>query len=623
MAQIKTELLTPRNFEVGDNALSFDALGNPARVITKPSESFDSLTSAAAFVTANPAAIERLSTDSYRNAAECLALSVPYPDGGGADYIVGTGFGTADGGSVIDAGGVQLKAIFKDEIPLEAFGVVFDGVTHSSVVVSHWLDYAISIGKAKLTVGAGQVFLEVPVTKTFGGNLDISIVGAGTYLSEFIASATGGILLTSTARTSVIELRDFSMLSKTSRSGTALSYTVPAGGNQQKRVFTAESLYIGPETFDSTSESFESGLVAEGMFRPLIQNVYVTSGSVDDGSVGTVGISVDRSYKAHVSDCYVVDRVEVCYSDVGTEGEGGYHDSNTGNGGTVGLRRFRTSGDEPEFWITNCHFNSYDINIELAGNKYGWIENNLLYCQVVSSSGSIGSFRDIVIYQGRNIQVVGNSYRQPYQPARVHIYTDPNHATWGGDIIDLHCSDKLLAATATAYGQFTGASNRFEIELPREFSDESFVSYPSIDDILIVGDNCLNVFLKTIDRVVAYRNDATGRAFRLNKISKTPAVADSLAQQVFGGTNSAGDAVDYAFCEAAIINPTALSEDGVYAIFTLVGGVATKIADFGPGGINLLAGSYEVGGLAGANGSFVDNGGNTVTVTGGIITSLS
>tara|TARA_R110000751_G_scaffold5187_4_gene24162 strand:- start:271 stop:2226 length:1956 start_codon:yes stop_codon:yes gene_type:complete len=32
MAQIKTELLTPRNFEVGDNALSYDALGNPVRV---------------------------------------------------------------------------------------------------------------------------------------------------------------------------------------------------------------------------------------------------------------------------------------------------------------------------------------------------------------------------------------------------------------------------------------------------------------------------------------------------------------------------------------------------------------------------------------------------------------
>lgn len=76
----------------------------------KTFKSFDSLTSAIAFVTANPSTIERLSTASYRSQAECTTLGISYPDGGGADYVVvAGGTGTADGRSFIDAGSKQLK----------------------------------------------------------------------------------------------------------------------------------------------------------------------------------------------------------------------------------------------------------------------------------------------------------------------------------------------------------------------------------------------------------------------------------------------------------------------------------------------------------------------------------
>lgn len=49
--------------------------------------SFDSLTTAIAYVTANPNAITQLYTASYRNSSECLALGVAFPDGGGAAWI--------------------------------------------------------------------------------------------------------------------------------------------------------------------------------------------------------------------------------------------------------------------------------------------------------------------------------------------------------------------------------------------------------------------------------------------------------------------------------------------------------------------------------------------------------
>ena len=154
MAQIKTELLTPRNFEVGDNALSYDALGNPARVITKPSESFDSSTSAVAFVTANPAAIERLSTFSYRSEAECLALSVPYPDGGGADYVVKPNTYTPIGGDHV-AGTVVLALTSTATIDIKKFGAVGDGIVDDLLAIQGALDSVQSLAGAYVIEGDG------------------------------------------------------------------------------------------------------------------------------------------------------------------------------------------------------------------------------------------------------------------------------------------------------------------------------------------------------------------------------------------------------------------------------------------------------------------------------------
>ena len=110
MTEINTALLPVRDFEVGDNALSYDALGNVVRSLTKPSESFDSLTQAVSFVTSNPVALERLYTASKLSEAECVTAGIQYPDGGSANYvIVGAGTEIDDGVNFIDAGTKQLK----------------------------------------------------------------------------------------------------------------------------------------------------------------------------------------------------------------------------------------------------------------------------------------------------------------------------------------------------------------------------------------------------------------------------------------------------------------------------------------------------------------------------------
>lgn len=114
------------NDKQGNLALEQADVNDGAPLTTEDirSRSFDSLTSAIAFVTANPTTIDRLTTASYRNEAECLALSIDYPDGGGADYIVAaSGTGTPDGGSFINAGSVQLQ-LNTTKVNILQFGAV-------------------------------------------------------------------------------------------------------------------------------------------------------------------------------------------------------------------------------------------------------------------------------------------------------------------------------------------------------------------------------------------------------------------------------------------------------------------------------------------------------------------
>lgn len=134
MTEINTALLPVRDFEVGDNALSFDAAGNVVRSLTKPSESFDSLTTAIAFVTANPDSIERLSTASYRDESECTTLGIDYPDGGGGDYVVESGSG--DGYINHTAGLLVLKLSFAREINARQAGAVGGANSFSNITAA-------------------------------------------------------------------------------------------------------------------------------------------------------------------------------------------------------------------------------------------------------------------------------------------------------------------------------------------------------------------------------------------------------------------------------------------------------------------------------------------------------
>mgnify|MGYP001056492275 CR=1 FL=1 len=178
MTEINTALLPVRDFEVGDNSLSFDAAGNVVRVNTKASESFDSLTSAVAFVTANPSAIERLSTASYRSQAECTTLGIPYPDGGGADYIVRTGLAPTLG-SVIDAGSSQLE-FNSTTLDSRQFGVA-RGVTNNTERLIACSDYAYSKNIRTVTVDDDVEINAVAPELLLNNRANVIFVGDGKF----------------------------------------------------------------------------------------------------------------------------------------------------------------------------------------------------------------------------------------------------------------------------------------------------------------------------------------------------------------------------------------------------------------------------------------------------------
>ena len=91
---------------------------------------FEGISAAVTLITANPDNYTDnvdFRTTSYLTKDECDAIAIAYPDGGGADYVVGTALGTADGYSIIDAGTKQLQLSVNGLVNVKTFGLLGDG----------------------------------------------------------------------------------------------------------------------------------------------------------------------------------------------------------------------------------------------------------------------------------------------------------------------------------------------------------------------------------------------------------------------------------------------------------------------------------------------------------------
>jgi hypothetical protein len=113
-------------------------------VVAGLQKDFASLTEAVAFfVDENPLypLYTPIHTASYRSKDECDTLSIVYPDGGGADYVVEV-LGTPDGYGDHEAGSNQLSIVpSRGEVTAESFGAYSGGVVSSNVQAV--IDYAV------------------------------------------------------------------------------------------------------------------------------------------------------------------------------------------------------------------------------------------------------------------------------------------------------------------------------------------------------------------------------------------------------------------------------------------------------------------------------------------------
>ena len=170
----------------------------------KSFKSFDSLTRAVAFVTANPASLKRLSTASYRSEAECTALSIAYPDTGKADYVViDEGTGTDDSFIYIDAGTKQLKLDHNGVVNMAASGAVAGvAVTQheamNNAIIASRRNFKLIISPSASGVQSYYVDSTVFMNR---GDLNIEFTGGAYLLPEDslvqVPLVIGGILIES------------------------------------------------------------------------------------------------------------------------------------------------------------------------------------------------------------------------------------------------------------------------------------------------------------------------------------------------------------------------------------------------------------------------------------------
>ena len=258
-----------------------------------------------------------------------------------------------------------------------------------------------------------------------------------------------------------------SIVSAIQNAGTAIQYVCPEGGNQADRIFTAQDIFIGAETFAGTDQGFNKGIVAEGLFRPYLRNILVTSGSASTHKM-EVGISVDGTFKSQILDSYVLGSADVGISDVGLNGEGGYIDSNTVNGADIGYNRIR-SANEPELWFINNHCNCKTAGANIDGAKYINLVNNLMYV----TDSSAATYYDFKLKNIEGGKISGNDYRQPFNPSRKHVFLDGS----GSHMQDIETNDKGLYATAIEYIEITAGCENITVNLPTHISSSDNIAY--------------------------------------------------------------------------------------------------------------------------------------------------
>lgn len=239
---------------------------------------------------------------------------------------------------------------------------------------------------------------------------NLVISGVGTQAVTFnVNNDDGGILIDmSNYRTGAVEFRNLKFSSLKNGGGTAIDVSQPAGGNQHRRNFIARDIEI--TSYNVSSNYFNNGIKLTGVWRPLIENVFMT---------GPFGPNAINQFKTNacfdLTDTYSPAIINSrCWSaNIGVNLQG----TNAGNpeGITISSSKFvttniginiATTGYEPEAFISNNHINSQVRGIILNRRTKAIIDGNLMYNDYTNNS----FYQDILVFDAKDVIVTNNTF---------------------------------------------------------------------------------------------------------------------------------------------------------------------------------------------------------------------
>ena len=122
--------LTLTSYTSAASAAADIAGDNVTALQSKTENRFEGVSDAVAAIILNPELFtinSAVSTSSEKTKSECDALSISFPDGGGAEYVVvSSGSGSTSSGEFIDAGSLQLKLDYKRKKQSGGAVIIFD-----------------------------------------------------------------------------------------------------------------------------------------------------------------------------------------------------------------------------------------------------------------------------------------------------------------------------------------------------------------------------------------------------------------------------------------------------------------------------------------------------------------
>ena len=244
------------------------------------------------------------------------------------------------------------------------------------------LDDLKAAGGGSLYIPDGGYRFDALVAVT-NGEWGLTIRGESTETRLYSNNPDGIFRLTHTSRKEEITIRDLSLVANYPGAGTAIEVTSPAGGVNDKRILTADNIHI---RYAGETNYFNKGIVATGIYRPLISNCTFL-GPVDAEDMSDTSLSFSAEIGFDVSDCYAPVVEECQATGVGTAyyfvtapnslPEDGAFRYCTADYCKIGVKfHLGSVAREPTFWVTGCDLEARDYGVWVYGRRILHITGN-------------------------------------------------------------------------------------------------------------------------------------------------------------------------------------------------------------------------------------------------------